>query len=119
MQEKESPPSFKLVSQGNFLQNRGKSSKIGQNDRKITSFNGLLPHLLKIMHSLDENFFKSLVFTAEQLTILRTIGEYQGKQELYFKQSPEILKGLQQVAIIESSIIQPIGRYYCSSSSYC
>lgn len=46
------------------------------------------------MHSLDENFLKSLTFTADQLTILRTIGEYQGKQELYFKQSPEILKGL-------------------------
>ena len=62
-----------------------------------------LPYLWKIMHSLDENFLKSLTFTADQLTILRTIGEYQGKQELYFKQSPEILKGLQQVAIIESS----------------
>jgi hypothetical protein len=55
------------------------------------------------MHSLEEKYLKSLTFTAEQLTILRTIGEYQGKQGLYFKQSPEILKGLQQVAIIESS----------------
>lgn len=55
------------------------------------------------MHSLEEKYLKSLTFTAEQLTILRTIGEYQGKQGLYFKQSPEILKGLQQVAVIESS----------------
>lgn len=55
------------------------------------------------MHSLSETYLKSLKFTAEQLTILRTIGEYQGKQGLYFKQSPEILKGLQQVSIIESS----------------
>ena len=55
------------------------------------------------MHSLHEKYLESLTFSAEQLTILRTIGEYQGKQELYFKQSPEILKGLQQVAIIESS----------------
>lgn len=55
------------------------------------------------MHSLNEEFLKSLIFKSEQLTVLRTIGEYQGKQELYFKQSPEILKGLQQVAIIESS----------------
>src|ERR1700733_14949729 len=55
------------------------------------------------MHSLDEKFLKDLTFTADQLSILRTIGEYQGKQGLYFKQSPEILKGLQQVAIIESS----------------
>lgn len=55
------------------------------------------------MHSLDENYLKTLTFSVDQLTILRTIGEYQGKQELYFKQSPEILKGLQQVAVIESS----------------
>ena len=55
------------------------------------------------MRSLDEKYLKNLTFTAEQLSILRTIGEYQGKQGLYFKQSPEILKGLQQVAIIESS----------------
>ncbi len=55
------------------------------------------------MHSLNENFLNSLSFTPDQLSILRTIGEYQGKQELYFKQSPEILKGLQQVAVIESN----------------
>ena len=55
------------------------------------------------MHSLDEKFLKSLTFTAERLTVLRTIGEYQGKQERYFRQSPEILKGLQQVAVIESN----------------
>ena len=55
------------------------------------------------MHSLTQKYLKQLVFSAEGLTILRTIGEYQGKQALYFKQSPEILKGLQQVAMIESS----------------
>lgn len=55
------------------------------------------------MHSLSETYLQTLTFSAEQLTTLRTIGEYQGKQELFFKQSPEILKGLQQVAIIESN----------------
>ena len=55
------------------------------------------------MHSLSEKYLQSLSFSADQLTILRKIGEYQGKQELYFRQSPEILKGLQQVAVIESS----------------
>lgn len=55
------------------------------------------------MHSLEENYLKNLAFSVDQLSTLRTIGEYQGKQELYFKQSPEILKGLQQVAVIESS----------------
>jgi len=55
------------------------------------------------MHSLTQKYLNQLVFSGEELTILRTLGEYQGKQTLYFKQSPEILKGLQQVAIIESS----------------
>lgn len=55
------------------------------------------------MHTLNKKYLESLSFTAEQLTTLRTIGEYHGKQALYFKQSPEILKGLQQVAEIESS----------------
>lgn len=55
------------------------------------------------MHSLHKKYLNSLSFTSEQLSTLRTIGEYQGKQELYFRQSPEILKGLQQVAVIESS----------------
>lgn len=30
-----------------------------------------------------EKYLNTLFFTAEQLTILRTLGEYQGKQELY------------------------------------
>lgn len=55
------------------------------------------------MPSLNEDILNFLFFNSEQLSTLRTIGEYQGKQELYFKQFPEILKGLQQVSIIESS----------------
>ncbi|MCE2983154.1 MAG: Fic family protein [Parachlamydia sp.] len=49
------------------------------------------------------HLFPKLSFSIEQLSTLRLIGEYQGKQKLYFKQSPEILKGLQQAAMIESS----------------
>jgi Fic family protein len=55
------------------------------------------------MHSLTEKYLKSLVFFSNELSILRSIGEFQGKQALFFKQSPEILRGLSQVAIIESS----------------
>jgi Fic family protein len=55
------------------------------------------------MSSLHKEFITFLSFSSEHISTLRTIGEYQGKQELYFKQSPEILKGLQQVSIIESS----------------
>lgn len=55
------------------------------------------------MHSLSKNYLQSLSFTSDQLKNLRMIGEFQGKQALYFKQSPEILRGLQKVAVIESS----------------
>lgn len=62
----------------------------------ITPFQGL-------MHTLNKEYLDNLSFSEKDLTILRTIGEYQGKQALFFKQSPEILKGLSQVAMIESS----------------
>ncbi len=55
------------------------------------------------MNSLDPKFLDILSFDAEQLATLRAIGEYRGKQALFFAQSPEALKSLQQVAIIESS----------------
>ena len=55
------------------------------------------------MHSLEYNYLNSLNFSSEQAATLRTIGEYQGKQALYSKQSPEALQRLQQVAAIESS----------------
>ena len=55
------------------------------------------------MHSLDLDYLNKLSFTAEEISILRTLGEFRGKQALFFKQSPEILKSLQLVAKIESS----------------
>jgi hypothetical protein len=68
----------------------GNSLKIGGKVLEWVKKTCKLPYLWKIMHSPDDFFSKSLTFTADQLTI----GEYQVKQELYFKQSPEILKGL-------------------------
>src|SRR3990167_10867213 len=55
------------------------------------------------MHSLATNYMNKLTFSAEQMKILRLLGEYRGKQELFFKQSPEILKSLLLLAKIESS----------------
>jgi Fic family protein len=55
------------------------------------------------MSSLDTEYLKHLTFTAEQISTLRSLGEYRGKQALFFKQSPEALKSLQLVAKIESS----------------
>jgi Fic family protein len=55
------------------------------------------------MSSLSQEYLGKLTFTAEQISILRSLGEYRGKQALFFKQSPEALKSLQLVAKIESS----------------
>jgi Fic family protein len=55
------------------------------------------------MHSLDIKYLKKLHFSAEQASTLKKIGEYRGKQELFSRQTPEILNTLKQVAVIESS----------------
>lgn len=55
------------------------------------------------MTSLNPEYLDKLTFTAEQVGTLRSLGEYRGKQALFFKQSPEVLKSLQLVAKIESS----------------
>lgn len=53
--------------------------------------------------SFAPDYLSKLRFDANHAATLRTIGEYRGKQELFFRQAPEVLKGLRQVAIIESS----------------
>ena len=53
------------------------------------------------MSSLKTEYLENLTFTAEQISTLRSLGEYRGKQALFFKQSPEALKSLQLVAKIE------------------
>ena len=55
------------------------------------------------MSSLKREYLENLTFTAEQISTLRSLGEYRGKQALFFKQSPEALKSLQLVAKIESN----------------
>jgi len=55
------------------------------------------------MHSLDIKYLETLKFSAEQVSVLKKIGECRGKQELFFRQTPEVLESLKQVAIIESS----------------
>lgn len=55
------------------------------------------------MNSLNSEYLDQLTFSAEQISTLRALGEYLGKQALFFKQSPEVLKSLQLVAKIESS----------------
>ncbi len=55
------------------------------------------------MHSLTPEYLAALRFDGTQAATLRTLGEYQGKQLLYAAQSPEALKGLRQIAVVEST----------------
>jgi len=55
------------------------------------------------MQSLAPEYLNKLVFTESTISTLKAIGEYKGKQALFFKQTPEILNTLKQVAVIESS----------------
>ena len=55
------------------------------------------------MSSLTPEFLARLRFDANHAATLRALGEYRGKQELFFRQAPEVLKGLRQIAVIESS----------------
>ena len=54
------------------------------------------------MKSLDRDFIGHLRFTDQHLSILRKIGEYRGQQDLFKKQSKEVLENLKQHAMIES-----------------
>ena len=44
------------------------------------------------MHSLTPEYLAALRFDGTQAATLRTLGEYQGKQQLYAAQSPEALR---------------------------
>ena len=55
------------------------------------------------MRSFEGDKIEKQPISQELLRIVRAIGEYKGKQDLYREQSPQILKTLQQQAIIESA----------------
>lgn len=55
------------------------------------------------MHSIAPDYLDRLRYDATQLATLRAIGEYRGKQALYTRQVPELLKALRQTASIESA----------------
>ncbi len=55
------------------------------------------------MHSLTPEYLDALRFDGTQVATLRSLGEYQGKQRLYAEPSPETLKGLRQIAMVEST----------------
>jgi Fic family protein len=55
------------------------------------------------MHSLSPDGLARLRFDSQQLATLRALGEYRGKQQLYVAQSPEVLRDLREVAVVEST----------------
>lgn len=55
------------------------------------------------MRSLDIRYLSRLHFSSEQAASLKRIGECKGRQELFVRQTPEVLETLKQVALIESS----------------
>jgi Fic family protein len=75
----------------------------GVESQKLPYLNWNLTPFISPMHSLAPDFLARLRFDANQVATLRALGEYRGKQELFYRQAPEVLKGLRQVAVIESS----------------
>lgn len=55
------------------------------------------------MKSLAPGYLRALSFNAAHAATLKKIGEFQGRQNLYTQQTPELLESLQRVAKIESS----------------
>lgn len=55
------------------------------------------------MRSLNLRYLQALRLSPRQATSLKKIGEYQGKQALFARQTPEILESLRKVAQIEST----------------
>ena len=55
------------------------------------------------MKSFNTNFLEQLTIPHRLIMVIRNIGEYRGKQELFKKQAPEMLENLRHVAIIQST----------------
>ncbi len=55
------------------------------------------------MPSLHAEYLKTVRFGAQQVAVLRQLGEARGRQQLFLRQAPEQLESLRQSAIIEST----------------
>ena len=54
------------------------------------------------MNSLSKTYIAKITFDNSHLSVLRQLGEYRGKQALYYRKSPSALESLRQHAMIES-----------------
>lgn len=55
------------------------------------------------MHSLDLHYISNLRVPHHLVSVIRQIGEYKGKADLYKQQAPQMLENLLHVAIIQST----------------
>ncbi len=54
------------------------------------------------MRSFEHNYLLEQPISHELLKMVRLIGEYRGRQDLYRRQSPEVLETLRRVAMVQS-----------------
>ena len=54
------------------------------------------------MHSLNPKYLDDLRFSATELKSIQALAEFRGKQELFARQTPQVLESLRLVAMIES-----------------
>lgn len=55
------------------------------------------------MKSITSKYLGNLQFSTSQISTLKRLGEYKGRQDLFRRQTPEVLDSLKAAAIIESS----------------
>lgn len=55
------------------------------------------------MRSLNLKYLNSIRLSPQEVSSIKKLGEYQGKQALFARQTPELLASLKQIARIESS----------------
>jgi Fic family protein len=55
------------------------------------------------LKSLTPDYFDRLVLRPEDGTTLQRLGECRGRQDLFRRQAPEVLRGLREAAVVESS----------------
>jgi Fic family protein len=56
-----------------------------------------------LANSLAPNYLDQIAFSGADLSTLKRLGEYRGRQELFSQRAPETLALLKQVAVIESA----------------
>src|SRR5438105_9696174 len=53
--------------------------------------------------SLAHDYLGAISLSGSQASTLRALGEYRGRQDLFRRQTPDVLASLRQVAVVESA----------------